>query len=246
MGNKDFQPEKLIVWLDDALLTVNKPAGLLTLPDGYDPHLPHLRGLLEPVYGRLWVVHRLDRETSGIVVLARTAEAHRALSLQFEKRETLKVYHALVIGAPPWQERTLKLRLRADGDRRHRTVIDHQKGKPATTRLRVLERFGRYALLEASPETGRTHQIRAHLASQGLQVVVDPLYGDGKGLFLSQIKPGYQPRASKEDRPLIGRLGLHAWSLQIRHPLSQESLLLEAPYPKDFYTSLRQLRMNAP
>lgn len=93
-------PENHILWIDAALVVVNKPAGMLTLPDGYNPGLPHLRGILEPLLGRLWIVHRLDKETSGVIVLARSTEAHRHLNTQFQENQVAKAYHALVTGHP--------------------------------------------------------------------------------------------------------------------------------------------------
>jgi RluA family pseudouridine synthase len=201
-----------VIFCDEALLVVDKPAGLHSLPDGYDPSLPHVRGLLEPEYGRLWMVHRLDRETSGVLVLARSAEAHRALNTQFEQHLVRKVYHARVVGLPQWQETTVRLPLRPNAGHRHRTIVDAQRGKPAVTHLRVLERFEAGALVEASPETGRTHQIRAHLAALGHPIVGDALYGGGvspAGLFL------------------------HARSLQVTHPLSGDRLQFTAEYPPE-------------
>jgi RluA family pseudouridine synthase len=233
--------ENLIIWSDEALLVVNKPAGLPTLPDGYDPEAPYLAGLLKPAYEPLWIVHRLDRDTSGILVLARTPEVHRDLNSQFSERRVTKTYHALVVGLPPWDEKTVRLPLRPDGDRKHRTVVDHRQGKPANTHFRVLGRFGKYTLVEASPKTGRTHQIRVHLAAQGLAIAADGLYGDGKGIFLSEIKPGYRESRGGES-PLLGRLGLHAWSLSFTHPVSGEIQQFEAPYPKDLAGAIRQLR----
>jgi RluA family pseudouridine synthase len=217
--------------------------------------------LLEPTYGRLWVVHRLDRDTSGVLVLARTPDAHRALNGQFEARVLRKVYHALVRGDPPWTEKVVDLALLPDGDRRHRTVVIQQYtasragrsgagkrgarkpggGKPALTKCRVLERFGpSYALVEAIPKTGRTHQIRAHLSALGTPIVADALYGGGTGLFLSTIKPGYT-KGREPERPLLARTGLHALALTLEHPLTQETLHFEAPYPKDLNAALRQL-----
>ncbi len=234
--------EELVLWDDEFLLAVNKPAGLLSLPDGYDPHLPHLRGLLEPVYGRLWVVHRLDRDTSGVMIFARSAETHRALNRQFEDRQIEKIYHALVAADPPWRQQTVNLRLQPNRDRRHRTVVDQRKGKAAVTRLCVLERFGSFSLLAANPQSGRTHQVRVHLAALGLPVVGDHLYGDGAGVYLSQIKPKYQKRAFRAENPLLDRLGLHARSLRLEHPNIEETVLIEAPYPKDFALVLKQLR----
>jgi RluA family pseudouridine synthase len=222
-------------------LCINKPAGLPALPDGYDLGAAHVKALLEERFGELWIVHRLDRETSGVLLLARTPEAHRQLCLQFEVRLVEKIYHALVVGAPAWDERRVSLPLRPDVGRAHRTVVDHKGGKPALTHLKVLERFGRFSLLEARPETGRTHQIRAHLASQGCPIAADALYGSGEGVYLSRIKPGYKPSRG-EEHPLLSRLGLHAFSLWVDHPFTGERLELHAPYPKDLETVLRNLR----
>ncbi len=218
-------PPLPVIWLDESLLAVDKPAGLRTLPDGYDPSLPHARSLLEPLYGRLWIVHRLDKETSGVLLLARSAQAHRSLNTQFEQRQTRKAYCALVNGSPAWQEYTVRLPLRTDGDRHHRSVVDTRRGKSAVTCLRVLERFAAHTLLEAAPETGRTHQIRAHLAALGLPIVGDLLYGG------AALPDGEAPL-----------LGLHAAWLEVAHPLSGERLHLEAPLPPALQEALHALR----
>ena len=213
-----------LLYMDDSLLAVDKPAGLPTLPDGYHRDAPYLVGVLEAQFNRVWVVHRLDRYTSGVVVVARSAAAHRDLNTQFETRRVSKTYHALVVGNPTWDDRVVDLPLRADGDRKHRTVIDPTRGKAAVTNLHVLERFQQYTLIEAKPETGRTHQIRAHLAMQGLPIVADALYGNGQGIAG------------------LDRLGLHARSLTIEHPVTHEVMTFEAPYPDDFAAALRYLR----
>lgn len=236
----ELDPQDIVLWVDDDLLVVNKPAGLPSLPDGYQAGVPHLRSVLEPIYGRLWMVHRLDRETSGVVVLARSPQVHRALNMQFQERQSVKAYRALVNGSPDWEERLLEASLLPDGDRRHRSIISKQ-GKPAITLFRVLERFSGYTLLEAQPKTGRTHQVRAHLAHLGSPIVADELYGDGEAIYLSALKPAY--RGSKtEEAALLGRLGLHAWSLAFAHPSSGEQVSFIAPYPKDFQTTLQGLR----
>lgn len=215
-----------VLYVDDHLLVVSKPAGLPSLVDGYNPEAPHLTGILKGTYPALWVVHRLDRQTSGVIVFARTAAAHRDLNTQFEQRRAVKTYHALVQGLPAWDSRSIRLPLRADGDRRHRTVVDHQRGKPAETDLLVLERFDQVALLQATPHTGRTHQIRAHLAAVGHPIVSDPLYG---GAELSGLP----------------RLGLHAYSLRLFHPGSKDEMEFIAPYVEDMVQAIDSLRLDA-
>ena len=214
-----------ILYSDDVLLVIDKPAGLPSLPDGYDPAAPHVRSLLEPHFGRLWIVHRLDRGTSGVLLLARSAEAHRALNTQFDQRQVSKIYHALVNGIPDWEAKTVDLPLRTDVGHKHRTAIDPARGKPAVTHLRVLERFADYTLVEAIPETGRTHQIRSHLAAVGYPLLADALYGSSPVVNIPAIMP---------------RLGLHARELVLSHPVLHSILHFEAPYPEDFVLALRK------
>lgn len=216
-----------VLYQDEYLLAIDKPAGLPTLPDGYDRAAPHVRGVLEPDFGRVWIVHRLDRWTSGVLLLARSAEAHRALNGQFDARAVKKTYHAIVSGRPAWPERTLAWPLRADGDRRHRTVIDPVGGKPAITHVRVLERFAAAALIEARPATGRTHQIRAHLARAGHPLLGDELYGASGTIGV------------------VERPALHARSIEFTHPITHQPLSIDAPYPEDFGTALAALRSSA-
>ncbi len=211
-----------LVFIDEYLLAVNKPAGLPTLPDGYDQTAPCLINLLKQQFDRVWVVHRLDKETSGVIVFARTAEVHRALNAAFDARAVHKIYHAITRGAPAWNDHTIDLPLRPDGDRRHRTVIDQARGKAAVTQLRVLERFAGYTLIEARPVAGRTHQIRAHLAAIDLPLAGDVLYGGSK--------------------TLIDRTALHARAIDFAQPITRKPLHLEAPYPLDFTQALEQLR----
>lgn len=220
-------PEVPLLYSDAELLVVNKPAGLPTLPDGYQRAAPCLIDLLKsafPPADRVWVVHRLDRDTSGVIVFARTAAAHRALNQAFEARQISKEYHALSAlrgSQPAWEEYVIDLPLRPDGDRRHRTVIDQARGKPAVTRVRVLRRFAQHVLLAARPETGRTHQIRAHLAALQLPLAGDVLYGG--------------------EAALIARTALHARAISFEHPVTHAWLQFEAPYPADFCAALAQL-----
>ncbi len=229
-----------ILHVDEAILVVNKPPGLLSLPDGYDASAPHLKSLLEREYGPVWIVHRLDRQTSGVIVLVRSAAAHRHLNTQFEQRQVSKSYHALVSGNPSWEEKTVRLPLRPNGDRRHRTIVDADNGKPAVTELKVKQHYygAKVCLVEAIPHTGRTHQIRAHLAAIGHPLVADALYGGGKALLCSQILP---PTSFTTDIPLLERAALHAKSLEFMHPTRSERIVFCAPYPADLARVLHLL-----
>jgi RluA family pseudouridine synthase len=227
-----------VLWLDEAIVVVNKPAGLLAIRGGYGDE-PFLVQVLEPQLGRLWVVHRLDRDTSGVIVLARSGAAHRVLNNQFAERRVQKVYHALVDGVPAWGERTIDLPLRRDGDRRHRTVVDPEGGKPARTQVRLLEAFARHALLEAIPMTGRTHQVRAHLSALGLPLAGDPLY---------RVPRGHPARGHGETNDAlpdpIARTALHALTLTLHHPTTGDQVIFRAPYPADLCRALELLRSS--
>ena len=229
-----------ILFQDSALLVINKPAGLATLPDGYDPTVPHIKSLLESTMGHLWIVHRLDKGTSGVLLIARSANAHRSLNTQFERHQVSKVYHALVIGNPEWQETTIDFPLRLNGDRQHRTVTDSLHGKPAITHLRVLGHFEGYSLVEAIPETGRTHQIRAHLSALGYAIMGDKLYLPKPVKSDSKRNPS-QGLYQKPVNLLGAGMGLHARSLTITHPLTGEKLKFTAPYPDSWSAALPTL-----
>jgi len=232
-----------ILYEDDEILVVDKPSGVPSIPERYESGALSVLDILKREHSGIQAVHRIDKETSGILLLCKTDDAFRSLSGQFSDRLLEKTYLVLVMGRPSWTEFAADAPLLADGDRRHRTVVS-AKGKPSLTRFRLLEGFRSCSLLEASPETGRTHQIRVHLANEGFPVVCDPLYGSGEPLFLSSFKRGYKAGGDKE-RPLLGRLGLHAAAIRFRHPGNGLEMEIEAPLPKDFRTALTQLRKNS-
>ena len=235
--NNDYS----VIYSDDDIVVLNKRSGVLIAADRYDPDVPRLDLLAEKEFGRLYAVHRIDKDTSGIIIYARTPEAQRTLSMEFEKREVNKTYHALVYGHPMWQELTVDAALQPDGDARHRTVVSKRYGKPSKTDFRLIGNCGPYSWIEAKPITGRTHQIRVHLADKGFSIVCDPLYGGNqKPVRLSEIKKRWNGD-EEEERPLLKRLGLHAYKIEFTHPTSGEKVSFTAPYPKDMEATRKQL-----
>ena len=224
-----------ILFQDDSLVCIHKPAGLLTIPDGYDPGAPHVAQLMAAEFGKLWIVHRLDRETSGVVILARSAAAHRALNRQFEQRSVQKVYQALVAGQPAWDAAILDLPLRVNGDRKHRTVVSALIGKPANTDFKVLQRLRSACQIEARPHTGYTHQIRAHLAAIGCPILGDALYT--RASFSPLLPPGASPLPEIP----IHRVALHALSITFQHPFTAAILQIEDPLPPDMQQAIVEL-----
>ena len=230
-----------VIWNDEHVLVIDKPAGMLALPDGYDPSVTHVKEILSPQYESVWIVHRLDRYTSGVMILALTAAAHRQLNTQFQERQVKKIYLALVMGDPDWDRKDVDQPLRVNVGRRHRTVVDLADGKPSATHFTVLQRYGSCALVEAAPETGRRHQIRAHLADLGYPLAGDNLYSHGDSLFLSVVDCDILPGVNSAE-PVLNRPGLHAQALELKHPVTGEHSRFEAPIPRDLRLTLDLLR----
>jgi RluA family pseudouridine synthase len=220
---------------------IDKPAGLLALPDGYDPSVPHVKSVLSPEHGPLWIVHRLDRFTSGVMVLARNADAHQQLNTQFQDRKVKKAYRALVLGSPVWDRKLVELPLRINTGRRHRTVVDLSKGKPSATQFTVRERFKDYSLVEAVPETGRRHQIRAHLSNEGYPIACDNLYGNQIEIHRSEIDANFQA-GTQPGEPVLKRPGLHASSIEFFHPLEGQIRVFDSPHASDMQLTLNMLQ----
>jgi 23S rRNA pseudouridine1911/1915/1917 synthase len=245
-----------ILYEDDDLLVINKPAGLLVIPDRWDASKPTVvklariylntqaaaKGTILAEPPRVWVVHRLDRDTSGVLILAKTDRIHAALSQQFEHGKVLKTYLALVSGQGIRTEGVIRLPIGPHPQRPGMMAIQHRHGKTALTRYAAIERFRGYTLLDVHPHTGRSHQIRVHVQAIGHPLAIDPLYGSSKPLLLSALKPSYRPKVGVEEHPLMARLTLHARALELMHPTRGETCTWMAPLPKDFSAVLRNLR----
>jgi RluA family pseudouridine synthase len=211
-----------IIYEDNHLIVVDKPAGLPVLPDGWEKDSPYLVKILEEGYGKIFIVHRLDKITSGAIIFGRDAVTHRELNIQFEGHQAEKIYHAIVEGNPKWDEKFARFPLRANVGHKHRTMVDNKNGKPSETHFRVIKRFEAAALVEAKPMTGRTHQIRVHAYALGHPLVGDVLYG--------------AQETFKFARPM-----LHAQSLSFLHPMTNERMKFSAPHPTDFEEALKHL-----
>lgn len=238
------QPEQMpldILFEDESLLVVNKPAGLVVHPAaGHQEHtlvnalLHHCQGSLSGIGGvaRPGIVHRLDKETSGCLAVAKNDETHLALSEQFSSRRVKKIYHAIVCGEPARDSGEIRAAIaRHLSHRKRMAVRDDHKGRAAHTRWRILETLNGATLVEAQIFTGRTHQIRVHFQHVGHPLIGDKTYGAKQNKKLAQLT-GYEPP----------RVMLHAKELSFIHPRTKKEMNFEAPLPKDFREALKFLR----
>ena len=234
--NNDYS----VIYSDDDFIVLNKRSGILIAADRYNPDAPRLDLMAEKEFGKLYAVHRIDKDTSGLIIYAKNLEAQKGISMQFEQRKVQKTYHALVYGHPLWEDLHVDLALEPDGDARHRTVVNKKFGKPSVTDFHLIGVCGPYSWIEAKPKTGRTHQIRVHLAANNLSIVCDPLYsGNQKPVRLSEVKRKWNGDED-EERPLLSRLALHAYKIQFEHPATHEQETFTAPYARDMEAVRKQ------
>lgn len=229
-----------VVYSDQDLLIADKPSGLTVIPERFNSEKPCLQSILEEKYGKLWVVHRIDRETTGLVCFARNEEAHRNLSKQFEAREVRKYYLAVVSGRLEGSEGEIDSPI-TEKPNKPGTMMVHAKGKEALTLFQVEEQYRSSALLRVEIKTGRTHQIRVHFASAGHPLLIDSIYGQHEAFYLSSIKKKYK-QSDPEEKPIMSRLTLHASELALNHPVTGERMSFTAPLPHDFEALLKVLR----
>ncbi len=234
------QPAPSVIYADDQILIADKPSGITVIPERYNTEKPSVQSILEKEYDKLWVVHRIDRETTGIVAFARNEEAHKNLSKQFENREVHKLYKAIVSGRMEGDAGEIDSPI-AEKPNKPGTMMIHPKGKEALTLFEVEEQFRTCALLNVEIKTGRTHQVRVHFASAGHPLLVDSVYGQHDKFLLSSVKRKYK-QTDEEERPVISRLTLHASSLTITHPVTGERMTFISPLPHDLEALLKLLR----
>lgn len=229
-----------IIFEDDALLVLNKAAGMVVHPAaGNEEHtlvnalLHHCRGRLSGIGGvaRPGIVHRLDKDTSGCMVIARNDDTHVALSAQFASRKVEKIYQALVCGEMPRVKGEIRAAIARHSSHRKRMAVDEELGRHARTSYRVLERLNGATLTEATLHTGRTHQIRVHFQFLGFPLVGDLTYGNRQNQKLEELTNYRAPRQM-----------LHAAKLAFTHPRSGKRVQFEAPLPEDFRDALSALK----
>lgn len=231
-----------IIHQDENIIVINKPSGISVTKDrsGHLDLIPVLTKQLRDV-GKLLLVHRLDKDTSGVMILAKNSETQSAYSSGFEKRLFKKTYLALVNGAMIQNSGCVKTPISRSRNNPRVMVADPKHGKPAITDWKLLADFGMIALLAVSPVTGRTHQIRIHMSNVHMPLAIDPLYSSTRPILLSDFKAKYRVRRGCEEKPLIERLTLHAYQIEIPDEDRLQAGRYIAPLDKKFAATIKML-----
>lgn len=229
-----------IIFENDDLVAINKPAGLLTIPDREQSE-KSLKEMLTEIYGTIFTVHRLDKDTSGLVIFAKNEQAHKYLSRLFEERKVEKYYLGIVTGSPEEKKGMIDAPI-SEHPLRKGLMVVHRNGKPSQTGYEVLDSNKYFSLVSFQLHTGRTHQIRLHAKHIGHPLACDLFYGDGKPILLSSIKKKFKlSKHDEEERPMINRLALHSYKL-LFEDMQGNNLVLTAEMPKEFNALLQQLK----
>jgi len=232
-----------IIFEDEDFIAVNKSAGMLTIPDRHDETQLSLYKILTDRYGKIFIVHRLDRDTSGLVLFAKNETSHKYLSQLFEKRNIEKFYLGIVRGSLPEKTGSIDEPIAEHSFRKGEMTIN-KKGKASLTKYKVVEDYVIYSLVQFNIHSGRTHQIRVHMKFAGHPIACDAVYGDGKPILLSSFKKKYKlSKGEEEERPILNRLALHSYRLNFKDA-NNNLHTLEAPVPKDINALLQQLKKN--
>jgi 23S rRNA pseudouridine955/2504/2580 synthase len=226
----------LILFEDDDIIVVNKPPFISTLDEREGGEINMLR-LVKSHLPDAQICHRLDKETSGALIIAKNPEAYRSVSIQFEKRRVKKIYHAVIEGTHVFEDLLIDLPILNTG--KGNVSINRQDGKRAETWFKSIRFFKHYTLVECKPVTGRMHQIRIHLATQQAAIAGDEMYR-GKPVFLSALKRKYHLGKDQEEMPIMKRFALHAYEVTFKL-MNDKDITIHAPYPKDFETLLKLL-----
>lgn len=235
-------PDKVpVLYEDETLIAINKPSGLYSVPARQTQHFCALH-LLEEKYAKLYAVHRLDKDTSGLLLFAKTPAAHRYMNTLFENRSLKKEYRGIVQNRIDDTHLTLNTPIAPHPQQSHKSII-HKNGKEALTKVCILERFLHYTYCAFFPLSGRMHQIRVHTAHIGHPIACDALYDNPYPILLSKLKPRYRLNRYQTETPLLNRLGLHAYRLDFIATDGQ-ALSLTAPLPNDLSVTLKQLNKN--
>jgi 23S rRNA pseudouridine955/2504/2580 synthase/23S rRNA pseudouridine1911/1915/1917 synthase len=229
-----------IIFENDDFVAINKPSGMLTIPDREQTE-KSLKEYLTDKYGSIFIVHRLDKDTSGLILFAKNESTHKYLCKIFEERRVEKFYIGIVVGLLPEEKGMIDAPI-TDHLTRKGMMTVHRSGKESQTGYEVLESNPHFSLVSFQLFTGRTHQIRVHAKNIGNPLACDPLYGDGKPILISAIKKNYKlGKHDEEERPMITRLALHSYKLNFEdmHGVKME---LMATAPKEFRALMQQLK----
>ncbi len=230
-----------IIHEEEDYIIVNKPPHIAVIPERDNTVSRSLKELLEIKYGKLYVVHRLDKNTSGLIIFCKNADTHKAFSMLFQNREIHKYYHAIVYGRPMEEEGVIDARISGVPNSKGKYYVSKQ-GKEAISHYKLVETLlGNYSLLEMKIITGRTHQIRVHCQHMGFPLAVDSMYGYLPDFFLSSIKRNFRLSKFEEEMPLMSRTSLHARRIEFVDPITCEERSFTAPHFKDFKAMLNQL-----
>lgn len=239
MQGSDFK--EWLIYEDDHYMAINKPVGISSLDERHEAGPPSVLRRAKDYYADAQLCHRLDKETSGVLLLAKHPDAYRNAAIQFEDRQVGKIYHAVVNGVHRFEAVNVYmpiLPLKTGGG-----TIDTKNGKPAETFFDTIKAYKAHTLVAAVPVTGRIHQIRIHLAYLRAPIVGDRQYG-GRDIYLSSIKRRFNLKKNTDELPLIQRVALHAKQLRLDN-VTGEELALDAPYPKDYAALVNQLERNS-